>query len=155
MFAFAKTIKISTKIVVIATLGVAVAGCTATNRKHGWVPSDELLSEVVVGVDTRESVSETLGEPTAAGVVRDGGYYYISSVVREIGARAPKVVSRDLVAVTFDTRDVVSGVEHYALADGRVVPLERRVTSSTLEDKTFLRQLLGNLGNFDPSSLIN
>ncbi len=155
MFAFAKTIKTSMKIAAVATLGIALAACAATNRKHGWVPSDELLSEVVVGVDTRASVTETLGEPTAAGVVRSGGYYYISSVVRIAGARAPKVVSRDLVAITFDEGDVVSGVEHYALADGRVVPLERRVTSSTLEDKTFLRQLLGNLGNFDPSSLIN
>ena len=35
------------------------------------------------------------------------------------------------------------------------MPLERRVTSSGVEDSTFLRQLLGNLGNFGPSQILN
>lgn len=167
MFAFARTIKTSAtsatrqfatkgaKLAGVALLSLAVAACAATNRKHGWVPSSEELAEVVVGIDTRDSVAETLGEPSTTGVIRSNGYYYISSVVRHYGARAPEVISRDLVAITFDAKDVVKGVEHYTLADGRVIPLERRVTSSSIDDKTFLRQLLGNLGNFDPGSFLS
>ena len=64
------------------------------------------------------------------------------------------MVSRDLVAITFDGRGVVDSVQRYTLADGRVIPLERRVTDSSLEDKTFLRQLIGNLGNFNPGSFL-
>ena len=74
--------------------------------------------------------------------------------MRTRGAGATKPVSRTLVAVTFDSRDVVSGIERYSLEDGKVIPLQRRVTSSSVEDKTFIRQLLGSLGNFNPGSLL-
>jgi outer membrane protein assembly factor BamE (lipoprotein component of BamABCDE complex) len=132
----------------------AVAACSASIRKHGYVPSDEQLAEVVVGVDTRDSVAETLGLPSSSGVLNDSGYYYVSTRMRHYGVAEPKPVSRDLVAVNFDKNGVVSGVQKFGLEDGRVVPLQRRVTSSSIEDKTFLRQLIGNLGNFGPGALL-
>lgn len=140
-----------------AVWGVAVlslTACSAIYRKHGYVPTEEQLAEVVVGVDTKDSVAETIGVPSSSGVLRDSGYYYVSTLMRTRGAGASKPVSRSLVAVSFDSQDVVSGVERYSLEDGRVIPLERRVTDSSIEDKTFLRQLLGNLGNFNPGTLL-
>ncbi|MEQ3669561.1 outer membrane protein assembly factor BamE [Pseudophaeobacter sp.] len=133
---------------------VALAGCSAIYQKHGYTPTEEQLAEVVVGVDTKDSVAETVGIPTASGVLNDGGYYYVSTLMRTRGAGATKPVSRSLVAINFDSRDVVSGIERYSLEDGKVIPLERRVTSSSVEDKTFIRQLLGSLGNFNPGSLL-
>lgn len=138
----------------LMALGALVLACTPIDRKHGWVPDEELLSEVVVGVDTRDTVDETIGQPSATGVVRDGGYYYISSVFRRSGPRAPEVISRDLIAITFDGEGIVDGVQRFGLEDGRTVRLERRVTDSSVEDKTFLRQLAGSLGNFNPGSFI-
>lgn len=137
-----------------AIAALALAGCSAIYKKHGYVPTEEQLAEVVVGVDTKDSVAETIGAPTASGVLNDGGYYYVSTLMRTRGAGATKPVSRSLVAISFNSRDVVSGIERYSLEDGRVIPLERRVTSSSVEDKTFIRQLLGNLGNFNPGSLL-
>jgi outer membrane protein assembly factor BamE (lipoprotein component of BamABCDE complex) len=139
--------------VMLLALG-AMTACSATIRKHGYVPPDEQLAEVVVGVDTRDSVAETLGLPSSSGVLNDGGYYYVSTRMRHYGAAEPKPVSRDLVAVNFDKNGVVTGVQKFGLEDGRVIPLQRRVTSSSIEDKTFLRQLIGNLGNFGPGALL-
>lgn len=132
----------------------AVAACTASYRKHGYVPTDDMLAEVVVGVDTRDSVAQTIGIPGSSGVLNDSGYYYVSTRMRHYGAAEPRPVSRDLVAVNFDKNGVVSGVQKFGLEDGRVIPLERRVTSSSIQDKTFLRQLLGSLGNFGPGDLL-
>lgn len=158
MFAFGKTVGTARKSILrmtaLAAVTAALVACTPIDRKHGWVPSEAELSEVVVGIDTRDTVAESFGEPGASGVTRNGGYYYISSLQRRYGSRATKVVWRELVAITFDERDVVKGVERYGLEDGRVIPLERRVTSSSLQDKTFLRQLLGNLGNVNPGSFL-
>ena len=137
-----------------AGLAGALAGCSAIYRNHGYVPSEEELAEVIPGVDTRDSVAETIGAPSSSGVLNNGGYYYVASQMRHYGARKPQVVSRELVAINFDSAGVVTGVEHYSLEDGRVVPLQRRVTSSSIEDKTFLRQLLGNLGRFNPASVV-
>ncbi|WP_373050842.1 outer membrane protein assembly factor BamE [Thalassovita aquimarina] len=127
---------------------LAMAGCTALYRNHGYVPTDEDLSAVVVGVDTRDSVAETIGTPGATGVLNDSGYYYVQSRVRHYAYQRPEVVDRQVLAISFDKRGVVSNVERFTLEDGRVVPLTRRVTSSNIANKGFLRQLLGNIGQF-------
>jgi len=154
MFATPKTVKTALRAALMVGVVVAVTACTAQYRKHGWIPGPDLLNEVVVGVDTRDSVAETVGEPTIDSLVDDSGYYYVTSRMKFYGAKAPQVVSRDLVAITFDSANVVDSVQRYTLEDGRTIPLERRVTDSSLEDKTFLRQLLGNLGNFNPGSFL-
>ncbi|OIQ25295.1 MAG: cell envelope protein SmpA [Alphaproteobacteria bacterium MedPE-SWcel] len=154
MFATPKTVKTALRAALLVGVLASVVACTATYRKHGWIPGPELLGEVVVGVDTRDSVAETVGAPTIDSFVDDSGYYYVTSRMKFYGGRAPQVVSRDLVAITFDQAGVVDSVQRYTLADGRAIPLERRVTDSSLEDKTFLRQLVGNLGNFNPGSFL-
>ncbi|MEM7317759.1 MAG: outer membrane protein assembly factor BamE [Pseudomonadota bacterium] len=144
----------ATRTVVLASLLVAIAGCTSIYRKHGYVPSEEELAAVTIGVDTRDSVIESLGSPSSSGVLDDSGFYYVSTRVRHYGPREPEIVSRELVAINFDRSGVVRNIERYGLEDGQVVPLQRRVTDSGVEDKTFLRQLLGNLGNFNPANTL-
>ncbi|UWQ80699.1 outer membrane protein assembly factor BamE [Leisingera sp. S132] len=140
---------------VFAAAGLALAACASVYRKHGYVPAPELLAEVVPGVDTRDSVAETIGIPSSTGVLNESGYYYVATRFRHYGAKAPEPVARDLVAISFDTSGVVQAIERFSLEDGKVVPLERRVTSSGVQDNTFLRQLLGNLGTFNPGQLLN
>lgn len=154
MFATAIELKSVIRAAAFAVIALAVAGCTAIYRNHGYVPSEEDLANVVVGVDTRDSVAESIGTPGASGVLDKSGYYYVASRTREYGPKEPEIVSREVVAISFDQRDVVSNIERFSLADGQVVPLNRRVTSSSVEDKTFLRQLLGNLGRFNPGSVL-
>ena len=141
--------------VLVMGLVLAVAACAPVYRKHGYVPTEEQLNEIVLGKDTRDSVAEAIGAPSSTGILNESGYYYVSSRVRHYGARRPEVVSRELVAISFNQSGVVTGVERYGLEDGRVIPLQRRVTSSSIEDKTFVRQLLGNLGRFTPGDVLN
>ncbi|MBY6134640.1 outer membrane protein assembly factor BamE [Nocardioides marinus] len=154
MFAKGFDLKPVLRTAVFVAVGVALSACAATYRKHGYVPSPDQLAEVVPGIDTRDSVAETIGVPSSTGVLNDSGYYYVATRFRHYGAAAPKPVSRDLVAISFDSAGVVQGIQRYNLEDGKVVPLERRVTSSSVQDSTFLRQLLGNLGNFSPDQFI-
>ncbi len=132
---------------------VAAAACTPIVKKHGYIPPPEDLAEIKVGVDTRDTVTEAIGAPTSSGVVRDSDYYYVSSKIRHYGPKRPEVVSRELVAISFDQRGVVRNIERFGLEDGIVVPLERRVTDSSVKNKGFLRQLLGNIGNFNPANI--
>ncbi|MGV6847525.1 MAG: outer membrane protein assembly factor BamE [Marinibacterium sp.] len=143
------------RFVVAFLLAAVLTGCTATYRNHGYAPTDDELAEIVVGVDTRDSVAETVGAPSSLGVLADGGYYYVSSRVRYFGPTAPKEVERKLVAISFDRAGVVQNIETFALEDGRAIPLTRRVTDTGITDKGFLRQLLGNIGNFIPGPASN
>lgn len=133
---------------------LVVAGCTSVYRNHGYVPKEEELSEIVVGVDTRDTVAETVGSPSAGGVLDSSGYYYVQSRVRHFAYRRPEVVSREVLAITFDNAGVVRNIERFGLEDGQVVPLTRRVTETAATDNGFLRQLLRNLGNFAAGDIL-
>ncbi|MCW9044130.1 MAG: outer membrane protein assembly factor BamE [Pseudopelagicola sp.] len=130
---------------------VILGACTSQYRNHGYVPTPEDLAEVTVGVDTRDSVLETVGAPSAAGVLNDSGYYYVRTQVRHFGARKPEVVERRIVAITFDKRGVVRNITEYGLEDGQAVALTRRVTDNGIDDINIIAQLVKNIGNFGPS----
>lgn len=133
---------------------VAIAGCSTLYRSHGYVPNEEDLSQITVGVDSRETVADVVGPPTASGVLNDSGYYYVQSRVRHFAYRRPEVVSREVLAITFDGNGIVRNIERFGLQDGKVVELQKRVTDSGSEGGSFLRQLLNNLGNFSAGELL-
>jgi len=108
------------------------------------------LQELVVGIDTRSSVEDAVGPPTAGGMLEEGNYFYVRSVVKTIGPRRPEVVDRQVLAISFDSAGVLSNIETFGLEDGRVVALTRRVTDSDVNNVSFLRQLIGNIGRVGP-----
>ena len=129
---------------------LSISACVASYRNHGYVPPQDQLAEIVVGVDTRESVAETLGSPSSAGLLVDSGYYYVRTRMRDFGFRATEPVDREVVAITFNANGTVANIERFGLEEGRVITLERRVTESSVVDRTFLRQLLGGIGRLGP-----
>ncbi len=131
------------------------ASCSATYQNHGYVPSENDLAELVVGVDSRATVDDVIGPPSASGVLNGGDYYYIRSRVRTFGMFRPEVIERNVLAISFDESETIANIESFSLADGNIVPLSRRVTDSPVISNGFLRQLLGNIGNIDPSNLFN
>lgn len=134
---------------VLAASLVLIAACTAQYTDHGYIPNDDELSRLEVGVDTRFSVAQLVGQPTSAGILDAGGWYYVESRYRQYGAREPEEIDREVVAISFDEAGRVANIERFGLEDGQVVVLSRRVTEENTRGVTFLRQLFGNLGNID------
>ncbi|MCT4556081.1 MAG: outer membrane protein assembly factor BamE [Pelagimonas sp.] len=138
-------------VAIVALLGVTA--CTAQYRTHGFVPPEDELQQLVPGVDTRASVEDLIGVPATSGVRNAGGFYYIESQVRHFAWQRPEVVDRRIVAVTFDDAEVVSNITTYGLEDGKVVPLQRRITRTTDGEISFVRKLFGNIGALNLSGL--
>ena len=153
MFKVVNRSKPASRAFVFASCLAIVTACTPVIENHGYIPPPEELAEIKVGVDTRETVEEAVGAPSSSGVVRDSGFYYVRSKVRHYGPKRPEVIERKLVAISFDDRGVVRNIERFGLEDGIVVELDRRVTESNIENSGFLRQLLGNIGNFNPANI--
>ena len=141
------------KILVFAACLTVAGACSSIYKNHGYVPPTEELDKIEVGVDTRDSVVETIGPPSSSGFARGSDYYYVASRIRHFGPKRPEIVSRELVAISFDESDRVRNIERFGLEDGNVIVLDRRVTGSSVENKGFLRQLLGNIGNFNPANI--
>lgn len=133
----------------------ALAACSAVYRNHGYVPPEDELAQVQVGVDTRETVAQKIGRPSAAGLLNDEGWYYVQSRYRHFGPREPEEIDRQVVAVTFTGAGVVENIARFGLEDGRVVEISRRVTATNIKGISLIRQILGNFGQLSAGDILN
>lgn len=138
----------------ILTLVAVLTACTAVYRNHGWVPSDDDLSQITVGKDTRETVRTVIGDPGTAGMLSDSAWYYVQSRFEHYAYREPREIDRQVVAISFTPGGTVENIERFGLEKGRVVVLSRRVTDSNIKGVSFLRQLFGSFGNFTADQLL-
>lgn len=138
----------------LVVLICGIAACTSIYRKHGYIPPQEALDNVIVGVDTVDTVEASVGRPSGQGLLKDGDWFFVESRWKHRGYNKPEEVDRQVVAIRFDDRGVVSNVERFGLENGRVVALSRRVTDSNIQGVGFLSQMLGSFGNFGTGSFI-
>lgn len=138
----------------VAVLTVALSACSPVQRFHGYAPDDTQLAEIEVGQDTRDTVAEKVGRPGVTGVMEGGAWYYVQSDWVEQGWRAPVETRREVVSISFDSRDRVTNIERFGLRDGQVVALSRRVTTTGPSGQSVLRQLLGSIGRFNPAQIL-
>ena len=131
----------------------ALASCSPVLRNHGYVPSEEELALIEVGVDTRETVSATLGRPSGQGLLNDVGWFYVQSRWKQSGALAPKEIDRQVVSISFAESGTVANVERFGLERGKVVPLSRRVTETNVRGLSLIQQLLGSFGRLSPAAI--
>jgi outer membrane protein assembly factor BamE (lipoprotein component of BamABCDE complex) len=146
-----KTATVSALVALV--LVFALAACQPIMRYHGYAPLDADLAQIVVGRDTRETVAEKIGRPGVGGVMENSGWYYVQSDWLNDAWRAPVELDRQVVAISFNERGVVSNVERFGLEDGEIVTLSRRITESGPRGQSVLRQIFGTLGRFTTANL--
>lgn len=122
----------------------ALASCSPVFTYHGFVPTEDDLEEIEVGLDTRSTVASIIGKPGASGLLEESGWYYVRSEFEHAPVRGPQEIDRQIVAISFDDDDVVANIERFGLERGEVVVLSRRVTDSNIEGVSFLGQLFGS-----------
>jgi outer membrane protein assembly factor BamE (lipoprotein component of BamABCDE complex) len=134
-------------------LTLVLAACSAIYSNHGYIPTDEDLALIKVGVDTRESVEATVGRPAAEGLLNDDAWYYVQSRWRTAGAAEPVEVTREVLAISFGATGLVTNIERFGLDRGRIVPLSRRVTTTSIRGQGILSQIFGSIGKLNTDSL--
>tara|TARA_R110002072_G_scaffold298005_1_gene471396 strand:- start:12 stop:476 length:465 start_codon:yes stop_codon:yes gene_type:complete len=142
------------RLVLAATLLALVAACSPIMRYSGYAPTDDMLAEIQIGQDTRDTVAQKVGQPGIGGVMEGSGWYYVQSDWRNRNWRAPEEIDRQVVAISFDARDRVRNIERFGLEDGQVVALSRRITSAGPQP-SIMSQVFRVLGQFSASSFAN
>jgi len=137
---------------VLGALALALAACSPIMRYHGYAPTDDDLAQIQIGQDTRETVTQKIGRPGMGGVMEGSGWFYVQSDWAHRNWRAPEEVDRQVVAITFDSRDRVANIERFGLADGEVVTISRRITD-TGPRPSVLSQVFRVLGQFSTASM--
>ncbi len=139
--------------IAVIALGV-LSACAATYRDHGYIPPQEQLDAIQIGLDTRDTLANSIGAPGTSGLRTGSAWYYVESRFRSFAYKAPEEIDREVLAISFDARGRVSNIERFGLEDGRVIVLSRRVTEGSIKGIGFLRQLFGNFGRVDVSQLL-
>ncbi len=137
------------KLAMAILFSVGLTACSATFTNHGYVPPDDELAAILPGIDDRASVEDTIGRPSASGIVGEDTWFYVASRQRHYLYNAPEVTERQIVAISFDQRGTVENIRELGLEDGQVVNFSRRVTETNIQEVTFLRQLFSNFGRIN------
>ena len=142
------------KLLLLLTVCTAFAGlnaCTPTVANRGNLVSDDQIGEVISGFHTRTDVLRYMGSPTTIAPFDENVWYYIGQETAKKGILDPKVVDERVVQVRFDDEGTV--LEVAEIDAGRTdIPVERDRTPTHGNDLTFMQQLLGNVGRFNPAT---
>ncbi len=125
---------------------VLSSGCTRIRDHKGYVVDQVLVDSIQPGVDTRESVAQTLGHPSLTGTFDDNSWYYLSRETRQLAFSQPKATDQTLIAVRFDARGNVTGVEKENMDKVVSISPDGGKTPTLGRERGFLRELFGNIG---------
>jgi len=137
---------------VLVVSAVALTSCVKTVNIRGYIADEELVSEIVPGVDNQESVEAALGTPSIKATFDDRTWYYVSRKTKNLAFLQPRLVDQQIMAVHFDKDGNVEGIKRYTLADARKVSIVDRKTPTRGRQLGLLQQLFGNIGRFAGTS---
>jgi outer membrane protein assembly factor BamE (lipoprotein component of BamABCDE complex) len=111
----------------------------------------ESLKELVPGTSTKADVTAVIGSPTAKDTFDDNTWLYISEVTQERIGRTLGELNQDVVVMNFDDKGVLTNIHKLDKEDGLPVAAIARTTPSPGTEASFMQQLLGNIGRFNPT----
>jgi outer membrane protein assembly factor BamE (lipoprotein component of BamABCDE complex) len=114
----------------------------------------ESLKELVPGTSTKADVSAVIGSPTARDTFDDNNWLYISELTQERIGRTLGEIDQNVIVLTFDDRGVLKTVTKLGRDAALPVTVIARTTSSPGTEASFMQQLLGNIGRFNPAGAL-
>lgn len=142
------------KLAMVAAGAALVAGCAGSRDHRGAVIDTELMSEVKVGVDNKESVAKTLGRPTFAGQFSDNDWYYVSRDTRTVAFRQPRVVDQTVLHVRFDQAGNVVAVNRTGKELVASINPADAITPTLGRKKGFFEEFFGNIGTVGSGGIV-
>jgi outer membrane protein assembly factor BamE (lipoprotein component of BamABCDE complex) len=130
----------------LGALALAGAACAPVIGSHGYQVIEAAPADVAIGTDTKATVRDRLGTPSATSLFEgDDIWYYISQTTEKYTFNLPQVSQRSVTEIVFEG-DQVASVRTLGLEDGRQVAMNRNETPTRGRELTILEQLLGNVG---------
>ena len=139
------------RILIISLLGSPFISCTTNIKNYGYIPTKSELETLVIGKDSKVSVSEKIGLPATAGL--EGSFYYVRSTFNQPGFRSAQLIDRTVVLLSFDKRNLLKNVETFSVDKKTVVRLDYRVTETALDNKNIFQQIVGSIGGPSASNV--
>jgi outer membrane protein assembly factor BamE (lipoprotein component of BamABCDE complex) len=128
--------------VAATVLSLAVLGGCTEEYSHGYIQSQDSISQIQVG-SSREQVLLVLGSPSTTSTIGGESFYYISQKTeRNMAFANPGLVDQRVLAVYFDDKGKVREMANYGMQDGKIFDFIARKTKTTGQDIGIIGQIL-------------
>ncbi len=136
----------------IAALAL-VGGCSSITDHRGYLMDEALVASVQPGIDNRESVRGTLGQPTLTSQFGDPVWYYISSQTEQAPFTTPDIYQHSVLEVKFDAAGNVVSAERTGIERIARINPDGDETPTLGRDRGFFDDLFGNIGRVGAGGL--
>ncbi len=123
-----------------------LAGCGQLRGHQGFIYDQALATQILPGVDNRQSVERTLGRPTFTGQFADNEWYYFARDTRQLAFANPRPTAQQVMRVRFDPAGNVAAVDFTGLDQVAKIDPEGKKTPTLGRNRTFFQDLFGNIG---------
>ena len=120
--------------------------CVTQKLVHGNLPDAQLVSILKVGIDSKKSTTQILGEPTFRGVLGDNSFYYVGTVNSKLAFLDPKLDTQFILEINFDKNNKLKKLFLYDEDESIDVSMSSLETKHSGKKLTFLQQIFGNIG---------
>lgn len=120
--------------------------CISQRLVHGNLPDAQLVSILKVGIDSKKTTSQILGEPSFKGVLGDNSFYYVGTVNSKLAFLDPKLNSQFILELNFDKNNKLKKLYLYDENESKDISMSNLETKHSGKKLTFLQQIFGNIG---------
>ncbi len=133
-------------LVLLPCLALALAGCARDRGYQGYIVDETLVSAIQPGVDNKQSVEATLGQPSFTGEFAPNEWYYVSRLTKQYGFGRPSPVDQTVLRVTFAPDDTVAAVTRRGMEQVASISPDGDKTPTLGRDTSLFEDLFGNIG---------
>lgn len=130
----------------VAAAALAAGGCSSIRESRGFIADPTLTQSIAAGVDNRQSVRATLGQPSFESKFGTPTWYYVSSVNERRPFGSPRIGTHQVIAVQFDAAGNVASVERSGIEKVVYISPDSDETPTLGRERSFLEDLFGNIG---------
>lgn len=132
-------------LILVAAMASAAA-CVPLRSHQGYIVDADLVNSVQPGVDNRQSVLATLGNPTIVGQFDDKDWYYVARDSRNLAFRNPRPADQVTLRISFDQAGNVAAIRRSGVDQVASISPDRKVTPTLGKKRNFFQDLFGNIG---------
>lgn len=130
----------------LAAVALAMGGCASIKESRGYIVDQTLTSSIQPGIDNRQSVQGTLGNPSFESQFGQPTWYYVSSRTARRPFSDPKIAEHQVLAVQFDAAGNVANVQRTGLDQVVFLNPDGDETATVGRNRGFFEDLFGNIG---------
>ncbi len=127
--------------------------CSKITEFNGFNPGEDLLDKLQKGKTHKSQVKRLLGDPPFFQGKNKNIWIFFSQETQKLAFLKPRVVSRDVILLSFDKSGTLINIEQYTLKDSRIIDISSNKVVSGGRKLTTLQQIFGNIGNFSARTL--